>query len=274
MGADLMCARAHCTLSRGANFWPLYLVVERQTLATSCGCPYYAPVQRGCGSLRMIQTTTQPSVDTAFGVMRLEPVGPVSPDERRAFEHTQWIAARGSAARILGALADGVTPTAASLATGVTMAPSLLANFCEFIALTHAGLDPVIGREHVGQLRADGAASAIELCAKEKNRARGLARILRSGRKLDYLWFAKLAAYNPEATRSALQPVIATWTGISFERIYAARKLLPTLTAATPLREAGHVAGYLLAGEVPQLATLEPLDIYLEDGGHVLPPKS
>lgn len=220
----------------------------------------------------MFDITTKSLSDTAFRVMQLEPVVPLAVDDRRAFEHTQWIAAQGTAARILGALADGVTPTAASQSAGVTMAPSLLANFCEFVALTNAGLDPAIGREHVGELRKDDAAWAIELCAKEHNRIRGLARILRGGRKLDYVWFAKLAAYNPEATRTALQAVISTWTGISFERMYSARKLIPTLASTAPLREAGFVAGYLLAGEVPQVATLEPLDIFLEGGGHVVGP--
>lgn len=219
----------------------------------------------------MFDITTRSQLDTAFSVMQLQPVVPLDVDDRKAFEHTQWIAAQGTAARILGALADGVTPTAASQAAGVAMAPSLLANFCEFVTLTNAGLDPAIGREHVGELRKDDAGWAIELCAKEQNRIRGLARILRGGRKLDYVWFAKLAAYNPEATRTAQHAVISTWTGISFERIYSARKLIPALASSAPLREAGHVAGYLLAGEVPQLATLEPLDIFLEAGGHVLP---
>ena len=36
-------------------------------------------------------------------------------------------------------------------------------------------------------------------------------------------------------------------------RIIEARKLLPTLAAGAPLREAGCIAGYFLAGEVPQL---------------------
>lgn len=80
------------------------------------------------------------------------------------------------------------------------------------------------------------------------------------------------ASLHPNARKAFEQDVaLSKWTGISFERIFAARKLLPTLANAAPLREAGCVAGYLLAGEVPQLATFEPLDIFLDLGGHVLP---
>ncbi len=181
----------------------------------------------------------------------------------------QWITAQGTAARILGALADGVTPTAASLSAGVSMNASPLANMCEFVTLTNAGLDPEVGRQSVGELRKDDAASAVELWAREQNRIRSLARILLGGRKLDYVWFAKLAAYNPTAGRIELNVAISKWTGISFEQIFEARKLLRTLANAAPLREAGCIAGYLLAGELPLLATLEPLDVFLELGGHV-----
>jgi hypothetical protein len=214
---------------------------------------------------------TKSLLDTASSVTQLDSTALLNADARLAFEHMQWIAAQGTAARILGALADGVTPTAASQSAGVTMAPSSLANMCEFVTLTNAGLDPEIGRERAGELRKDDAAAAVELWAKEQNRIRGLARILYRGRKLDYIWFTKLAAYNPEATRSELHAAISKWAGISFERIYAARKLIPTLAYTAPLREAGHIAGYLLTDEVPQFATLEPLDIFLEMGGHVQP---
>ena len=218
----------------------------------------------------MFDITKKPSLDVALTVTQLDRTAPLDPDARKAFEHMQWIAAQGTAARILGALADNVTPTAASLSAGVTMTASPLANMCEFVTLTNAGLDPEVGRERVGELRKDDAASAIELWAREQNRIRGLARILSGGRKLDYVWFAKLAAYSPEATRAELHAAISKWAGISFERIYSARKL-PILTNTAPLREAGCISGYLLAGEVPQLATLEPLDIFLEMGGHVQP---
>ncbi len=217
----------------------------------------------------MFDITRKSPLDAALSVTQLNRTALLDPDARKAVEHMQWIAAQGAAARVLGALADGVTPTAASLSAGVTMTASLFSNMCEFVTLTNAGLDPEVGRERVGELRKDDAASAVELWAREQNRIRGLARILCSGRKLDYVWFAKLAAYNPEATRTELHAVISKWAGISFERIYSARKLMPTLASTTPLCEAGTVAGHLLAGEVPQLATLEPLDIFLEMGGHV-----
>ncbi|HYM47545.1 MAG TPA: hypothetical protein VES91_03625 [Burkholderiaceae bacterium] len=219
----------------------------------------------------MSDMATKSPLDTTLNVMQLDPTALLDADARKAFEHMRWIAAQGTAARILGALADGVTPTAASQSTGVMMAPSPLANMCEFVTLTNAGLDPAIGRERVGELRTDDAASAVELWAKEQNRIRGLARILYAGQKLDYLWFAKLAAYNPEATRTELHAAISKWAGISFARIHSARKLIPTLAGTAPLREAGQIAGYLLAGEVPQLATLEPVDIFLETGGYVQP---
>lgn len=219
----------------------------------------------------MFDITQRPSLDDALHVAHLDATALLSPDARKAVEQMQWIAAQGTAARILGALADGVTPTAASLSAGVTMNASLLANMCEFITLTNAGLDPEVGRKHVGELSKDDGAPAVELCAREQTRIRGLARILCGGCKLDYVWFAKLAAYNPDATRTELHAAISKWAGISFERIYSARKLLPALANTTPLREAGVIAGYLLAGEVPQLATLEPLDIFLELGGHVRP---
>ena len=217
----------------------------------------------------MFDLTRKSSLDAASNVTPLARDTPLDPDARKATAHMEWIAAQGAAARILGALADGVTPTAASQSTGVTMTVSTFANMCEFVTLTNAGLDPEVGRERVGELRKDDAPTAVELWAREQIRIRGLARILCSGRKLDYLWFAKLAAYNPEATRAELHAVISKWAGISFERIYSARKLMPTLAGTAPLREAGTIAGHLLAGEVPQLATLEPLDIFLELGGHV-----
>ena len=221
----------------------------------------------------MFDITKKSPLDAALNVTQLNRTALLDPDARKAVEHMQWIAAQGSAARILGALADGVTPTAASQSAGVTMSASPFANMCEFVTLTNAGLDPEVGRERAGELRKDDAASAVELWAREQNRIRGLARILCSGRKLDYVWFAKLAAYNPEATRTELHAAISKWAGISFERIYSARKLMPTLANTTPLREAGRTAGYLLAGDVPQLVTLEPLDIFLELGGHVQPPE-
>ncbi len=217
----------------------------------------------------MFDITKKSSLDAAFDVAQLNRNTLLDPDARKANEHMQWIAAQGAAARILGALADGVTPIAASQSAGVTMTASPFANMCEFVALTNAGLDPEVGRTRVGELRKDDAASAVELWAREQHRIRGLARILCSGRKLDYVWFAKLAAYNPEATRTELHAVIFKWAGISFERTYSARKLMPTLANTAPLREAGTIAGHLLAGEVPQLATLEPLDVFLEMGGHV-----
>lgn len=217
----------------------------------------------------MFDITKKSSLDAALDVAQLNRTALLDPDARKGIEHMQWIAAQGAAARILGALADGVTPTAASQSAGVTMNASLFANMCEFVTLTNAGLDPEAGRERVGELRKDDTASAVELWAREKNRIRGLARILCSGRRLDYVWFAKLAAYNAEATRTELHAAISKWAGISFERIYSARKLMPMLANTAPLREAGAVAGHLLAGEVPQLATLEPLDVFLEMGGHV-----
>ncbi len=218
----------------------------------------------------MFDIATKSPLDTALNVMQPAPAE-LSADARKAFEHMQWIAAQGIAARILGALADSVTPTAASQSAGVAMASSLLANMCEFVTLTNAGLNPAIARERVGELRKDDAASAVELWAKEQHRIRGLARILYHGQKLDYVWFAKLAAYNPETPRPELHAAISKWAGISFERICSARKLIPTLSNTAALREAGHIAGHLLAGDVPQLATLEPLDIFLEAGGHVQP---
>ena len=217
----------------------------------------------------MFDITGKSPRDAALNVTQFSCSALLDPDARKANKHMQWIAAQGVAARILGALADGVTPTAASQSAGVTMNASPFANMCEFVTLTNAGLDPEVGRERAGELRKDDAASAVELWAREQNRIRGLARILCSGRKLDYVWFAKLAAYNPEATRTELHAAISKWAGISFERIYSARKLMPTLASTAPLREAGTIAGHLLAGEVPQLATLEPLDIFLEMGGHV-----
>ncbi len=219
----------------------------------------------------MFDIATKSPLDTALSDMQPDSAAPPDEDARRAFEHMRWIAAQGTAARILGALADGVTPTAASLSAGVTMAPSPLASMCEFVTLTNAGLDPATGRERVGQLRTGDATSAVELWAREQNRIRGLARMLYHGQKFDYVWFAKLAAYNPEARRTELHAAISKWAGISFERIHFARKLMPSLASTVPLREAGHALGYLLAGEVPQLATLEPLDIFLEAGGHVQP---
>jgi hypothetical protein len=214
---------------------------------------------------------TKRALDAALTATQLNRTARFNPNARKVVEQMQWIAAQGAAARILGALADGVTPTAASLTTGVSMNASPLANMCEFVTLTNAGLDPEVGRQSVGELRRDDAASAVELCSREQSRIRSLARLLQGGRKLDYLWFAKLAAYNPTPGRTELHVAISKWTGISFERIFAARKLLPTLANAAPVREAGCIAGYLLAGEVPQLATLEPLDVSLELGGHVQP---
>ncbi len=219
----------------------------------------------------MFDSVTKSPPETGPNVTQLDPIAPLDGDARRAFEHMQWIAAQGTAARILGALADGVTPTAASPSTGVTMAPSPFANMCEFVTLTNAGLDPEIGRARAGALRNDDAAAAVELWAREQVRIRSLARMVYRGRKLDYVWFAKLAAYNPEATRTELHAAISKWAGLSFERIYAARKLIPTLAYTASLREAGRIAGYLLSGEVPQFATLEPLDIFLEMGGYVQP---
>lgn len=219
----------------------------------------------------MFDVATKLPLDIAQNATELDPSALPDADARKAFEHMQWITAQGNAARILGALADGVTPTAASQSAGVTMAPSPLASMCEFVTLTNAGLDPALGRERVGELRMYDAAPAIELWAKEQNRIRGLARILYHGQKLDYVWFAKLAAYNPDTTRTELHAAISKWAGISFERICSARRLIRTLSTTAPLREAGHVAGYLLAGDVPQLATLEPVDIFLEAGGHVQP---
>ena len=110
--------------------------------------------------------------------------------------------------------------------------------------MTNAGLDPEVGRPSVGELRKNDAASAVELWAREQNRIRSLARILLAGRKLNYVWFAKLAAYDPKAGRTELDVAISKWTGISFEQVFAARKLLPTLGHAGPLREAGCVAGH------------------------------
>ena len=214
---------------------------------------------------------TKRAFDAALAATQLNRTASLKPNARGAAEQMQWIAAEGAAARVLGALADGVTPTEASLSTGVSMNDSPLANMCEFVALTNAGLDPGVARQSVGELDKDDVASAVEVLGRERDRIRSLARILHRGRRLDYVWFAKLAAYDPAASRTELHAAISKWTGISFERIFAARKLLRTLANATPLREAGCVAGYLLAGEVPQLATLEPLDIFLELGGHVQP---
>ena len=75
----------------------------------------------------------------------------------------QWIAAQGSCRPLSGALADGVTPTEASLSTGVSMKASKLANMCEFVALTNAGLDPGVARQSVGELDQDDVASAVEV---------------------------------------------------------------------------------------------------------------
>ncbi len=219
----------------------------------------------------MFEVTRKSALDVALKAAHLNRTASLNPEAPKALAHMQWIAAQGIAARILGALADGVTPTAASLSSGVVMSASPLANMCEFVALTNSGLDPDIGRACVGELRKDDVASAVEFWAGEQNRIRGLARLVRSGRKLDYVWFAKLAAYDPEATRAELHAAISKWTGMSFERIYAARKLMPTIANTPPLREAGAIAGYLLAGEVPQMATLEPLDICFELGGYVQP---
>ena len=214
---------------------------------------------------------TKRALDAALTATQLNRTASLKLNARGAAEQMQWIAAEGAAARVLGALADGVTPTEASLSTGVSMNASPLANMCEFVALTNAGLDPGVARQSVGELDKDDVASAVEVLGREKDRIRSMARILHRGRRLDYVWFAKLAAYDPTASRTELHATISKWTGISFERIFAARKLLRTLTNASPLREAGCIAGYLLAGEVPQLATLEPLDIFLELGGHVQP---
>ncbi len=214
---------------------------------------------------------TKRALDAALTATQVNRTASMKSNARGAAEQMQWIAAEGAAARVLGALADGVTPTEASLSTGVSMNDSPLANMCEFVALTNAGLDPGVARQSVGELDKDDVASAVEVLGRERDRIRSLARILHRGRRLDYVWFAKLAAYDPAASRTELHAAISKWTGISFERIFAARKLLRTLTNATPLREAGCIAGYLLAGEVPQLATLEPLDIFLELGGHVRP---
>lgn len=213
---------------------------------------------------------TKAALDAALTATQLNRTASPNPNARGSVEQMQWIAAQGAAARILGALADGVTPTDASLSMGVSMKASPLANMCEFVALTNAGLDPWVVRQSVGELDKD-VASAVEVWGREQDRIRSLARILHGGRRLDYVWFAKLAAYDPAASRAELHAAISKWTGISFERIFAARKLLRTLANATPLREAGCIAGYLLAGEVPLLATLEPLDIFLELGGHVQP---
>ena len=214
---------------------------------------------------------TKRALDAALTATQLNRTASLKPNARGAAEQMQWIAAEGAAARVLGALADGVTPTDASLSTGVSMKASPLANMCEFVALTNAGLDPGVARQSVGELDQDDVASAVEVLGRERDRIRSLARILHRGRRLDYVWFAKLAAYDPAASRPELHAALSKWTGISFERIFAARKLLRTLANATPLREAGCIAGYLLAGEVPRLATLEPLDIFLELGGHVQP---
>jgi hypothetical protein len=214
---------------------------------------------------------TKGALDAALTAMQLNRTASLKPNARGAVEQMQWIAAQGAAARVLGALADGVTPTDASLSTGVSMKASQLANMCEFVTLTNAGLDPGVARQSVGELNQDDIASAVEVLGRERDRIRSLARILHGGRKLDYVWFAKLAAYDPAASRTELHAAISKWTGISFERIFAARKLLRTLANATPLREAGCIAGYLVAGEVPRLATLEPLDIFLELSGHVQP---
>ncbi len=219
----------------------------------------------------MFDIENRASVDAALIVRQLDRTASQTSNSRKAVEQMQWITAQGIAARILGAMADGVTPTAASLTAGVSMNASSLANMCEFVTLTNAGLDPEVGRQSVGELRKDDAASAVELWAREQTRIRSLAQILLGGRKLNYVWFAKLAAYSPAAGRTELHVAISKWTGISFEQIFAARKLLPALAGAAPLREAGCVAGHLLAGEVPQLATLEPLDVFLELGGHVRP---
>lgn len=214
---------------------------------------------------------TKRALNAALTATELNRTASLQPNARGAVEQMQWIAAEGAAARVLGALADGVTPTEASLSTGVSIKASPLANMCEFVSLTNAGLDPGVARQSVGELDQDDVASAVEVLGRERDRIRSLARILHRGRRLDYVWFAKLAAYDPAASRTELHAALSKWTGISFERIFAARKLLRTLANATPLREAGCIAGYLVAGEVPQLATLEPLDIFLELGGHVRP---
>ena len=213
---------------------------------------------------------TKRALDAALTATALNRTESVKPNTRGAAEQVQWIAAQGAAARVIGALADGVTPTEASLSTGVSMKASKLANMCEFVALTNAGLDPGVARQSVGELDQDDVASAVEVWRREQDRIRSLAHLLHSGRRLDYVWFAKLAAYDPAARRPELHAAMSKWTGISFERIFAARKLLRTLSTTTPLREAGCIAGYLVAGEVPQLATLEPFDIFLELGGHVM----
>ena len=214
---------------------------------------------------------TKSALDAALTATELSRTASQKPSARGAVEQMQWIAAEGAAARILGALADGVTPTEASLSIGVSMNLSRLANMCEFVALTNAGLDPGVARQSVGELNQDDVARAVEVLGRERDRIRSLAHILHCGRRVDYVWLAKLAAYDPVASRPQLHAAISKWTGISFERIFAARKLLRTLDHATPLREAGCIAGYLVAGEVPQLATLEPIGICLELGGHVQP---
>ena len=229
------------------------------------------PTASGQTGYRNMFEITNRALDAALTATQLNRAASLKPNARGAVEHMQWIAAQGAAARILGALADGVTPTDASLSMGVSMKASPLANMCEFVALTNAGLDPGVARQTVGELDKDDLASAVEVWGREQDRIRSLARILYGGRRLDYVWFAKLAAYDPTASRTELHAAISKWTGISFERIFAARKLLRTLANETPLREAGCIAGYLVAGEVPQLATLEPLDIFLEMGGHVQP---
>jgi hypothetical protein len=221
--------------------------------------------------LPQVLDITKSALDAALTATALSRTASLKPNARGAVEHMQWIAAEGAAARVLGALADGVTPTEASLSTGVSMNASQLANMCEFVTLTNAGLDPGVARQSVGELNQDDVAPAVEVLGRERDRIRSLARMLHRGRRLDYVWLAKLAAYDPVASRPELHAAISKWTGISFERIFTARKLLRTLDQATPLRESGCIAGHLVAGEVPRLATLEPLGVFLELGGHVQP---
>ena len=166
---------------------------------------------------------TKRALDAALAATQANRTASLNSNARGAVEQMQWIAAQGAAARILGALADGVTPTEASLSTGVSMKASPLANMCEFVALTDAGLDPGVARQSVGELDKDDIASAVEVWGRERDRIRSLARILQGGRRLDYVWFAMLAAYGPAASRTELHAALSKWTGISFERIFAAR---------------------------------------------------
>ena len=56
----------------------------------------------------MFDITTRASVDAALIVRQLDALARLA-EWRKAVEQMQWITAQGSAARILGALADGVS---------------------------------------------------------------------------------------------------------------------------------------------------------------------